>query len=122
MIAQVVRQFSVLAYGIGDFPDLFKWRLVIFGADEKAAPLAPRTAVTAAVPVRRHPDLLVANARTIAVAHRDQHGEDITPGKLAVRLRVPTPVATDILAQLRDHPPVAATLRSHNGSTVGGTA
>ena len=41
---------------------------------------------------------------------------------MAVRLRVPTPIATDILTHLRDNPPTAATTRPHNGSTVKTTA
>ncbi len=71
---------------------------------------------------KRFPALLLSNARTIAASHRDEHGEDINPNQMAVRLRVPTPVATDILTHLHNHPPKAATTRPHNGSTVGATA
>ncbi|MFI7541087.1 hypothetical protein [Actinoplanes sp. NPDC049599] len=88
-------------------------------------PAAPATlpAPAPAAPVdQRFPELLLSNARTIVASHRDEHGEDINPNQLAVRLRVPTPIATDILTRLRDNPPTAATTRPHNGSTVGANA
>jgi hypothetical protein len=67
---------------------------------------------------QRFPELLLTNARTIAASHRDAHGEDINPNQLAVRLRVPTPLATDILTQLHTNPPTAATTKPHNGTAT----
>ena len=84
-----------------------------------AAPI-PVAATTPAAPSPRFSAPLLANARTIAVSHREEHGEDINPNQMAVRLRVPTPLATDILTALRDNPPAAATTRPHNGSTIAG--
>jgi hypothetical protein len=82
-----------------------------------AAPaMAPATAPAVTVP--EIPARLLSNARTIVVSHRHEHGDDINPNQLAVRLRVPTPIATDILSHLRDNPPMAATTRPHNGSPV----
>ena len=66
------------------------------------------------------PELLLANARTIAASHRDEHGEDINPTPMAVRLRVPTPIATDILSTLATNPPTAANTRPHNGTAIAG--
>jgi hypothetical protein len=90
------------------------------------ATTTPAAAVDASAPAvltgKRFPALLLSNARTIAASHRDEHGEDINPNQLAVRLRVPTPIATDILTHLTTTPPTAATTRPHNGSTVGATA
>ena len=100
-------------------------------AKKTTAPAAVKTvpaepvavaARTPAVPEPRFPGALLANARTIAVSHRDQHGEDITPGQMAVRLRVPTPVATDILTELSNRKPAHVTTRPHNGSPVEVTA
>ena len=59
---------------------------------------------------------LLTNARSIAQAHHDEHGEPITPGQLAVRLRVPTPTASNILTTITDPAPNA---RPHNGVPVG---
>jgi hypothetical protein len=87
-------------------------------------PAAPATvpAPAPAAPIdRRFPELLLSNARTIAASHRDEHGEDINPNQLAVRLRVPTPTATDILTRLRDNPPQPVTTRPHNGNRVTAT-
>jgi hypothetical protein len=95
------------------------------------APATPEPTTAEPVPVeatasvatdQRFPELLLSNARTIAASHRDEHGEDINPNQMAVRLRVPTPIATDILTQLQDNPPTVASTRPHNGSTVGVTA
>ena len=93
------------------------------------APAEPVTAQPATVdttPValadRRFPDLLLSNARTIAASHRDEHGEDINPNQMAVRLKVPTLIATDILTQLATKPPASANTAPHNGSTVGVSA
>jgi hypothetical protein len=84
------------------------------------APPAEATAPVAQID-QRFPELLLSNARTIAASHRDEHGEDINPNQMAVRLRVPTPIATDILTHLQNRPPTAASTRPHNGSTVGAT-
>ncbi|MFC3383342.1 hypothetical protein [Couchioplanes azureus] len=78
---------------------------------------AAASALAPAAPVERFPAPLLANARTIAVSHRDSHGEDIKANQLAVRLRVPTPIAADILTHLTS-PPAAANTTPHNGSTV----
>jgi hypothetical protein len=86
-----------------------------------AAPATLPAPAPAASVDQRFPELLLSNARAIVTSHRDEHGEDINPNQLAVRLRVPTPIATDILTRLRDNPPTAATTRPHNGSTVGAT-
>ncbi len=80
-----------------------------------AAP-APATATAHAATDQRFPDLLLSNARTIAASHRDEHGTDINPNQMAVRLRVPTPIATDILTAINQ--PTPANTRPHNGSTV----
>jgi hypothetical protein len=80
-----------------------------------AAP-APTAATVHAATDQRFPDLLLSNARTIAASHRDEHGTDINPNQMAVRLRVPTPIATDILTAINQ--PTPANTRPHNGSTV----
>jgi hypothetical protein len=85
-----------------------------------AAPATQTAPAPAALSDQRFPHLLLSNARTIAASHRDAHGEDINANQLAVRLRVPTPTATDILTQLETHPPAAPNTRPHNGSTVTG--
>jgi hypothetical protein len=87
-----------------------------------AAPATEQAPAPAARSDHRFPHLLLSNARTIATSHRDAHGEDINANQLAVRLRVPTPTATDILTQLATHPPAAINTRPHNGSTVGVSA
>jgi hypothetical protein len=98
-------------------------------AKKTTAPAAPEPVPAAPAPVAatapvaltpRFSAPLLSNARTIAVSHREEHGEDINANQMAVRLRVPTPVATDILTHLRDSPPAAATTRPHNGSTIAG--
>ncbi len=92
-------------------------------ATAKTTPAVPAEAPAPAVLTdKRFPALLLSNARTIAASHRDEHGEDINPNQMAVRLRVPTPVATDILTHLHNHPLKAANTKPHNGSTVGATA
>jgi hypothetical protein len=88
----------------------------------KPTPAVPAP-VPAAVPAARpstFPDMLLTNARTIADAHRAEHGEPITSGQLAVRLKVPTMIATDILTLLEHGP--TTNMQPHNGSTVGATA
>jgi hypothetical protein len=89
-------------------------------APAKTVPAAPTTADAIATPAtdQRFPELLLANARTIAASHRDEHGTDINPNQMAVRLRVPTPIATDILTTI--NPPKQASTKPHNGSTVTG--
>ncbi|MFY1675059.1 hypothetical protein ACN27G_34835 [Plantactinospora sp. WMMB334] len=62
---------------------------------------------------------LLPGARTVVKSHRQVHGEDITPGQLAVRLRVPTNTAADILTALNQ--PTVNT-QPHNGKPVGATA
>jgi hypothetical protein len=100
-------------------------------ATKTTAPATPQPTPAEPVPVdatasvatdQRFPELLLSNARTIATSHRDEHGEPINPNQMAVRLRVPTPIATDILTQLQDNPPTVASTRPHNGSTVGVSA
>lgn len=93
---------------------------------KKTAPAAaptdqPEPATTPATTTptdRKLPELLLANARAIAASHNADHGEPINPNQLAVRLRVPTHVAADILKQLADNPPKPATTRPHNGTPV----
>lgn len=68
------------------------------------------------------PELLLSNAQTIATAHRADHGEPINRNQLAVRLRVPTNTAADLLDYLETHPTQAANTRPHNGTTIGATA
>ncbi|MET8146885.1 hypothetical protein ACIBSW_14110 [Actinoplanes sp. NPDC049668] len=90
-------------------------------------PVTPEpVTVTATAPAaqvdKKFSDLLLANARTIAVSHHAEHGEDISDNQMAVRLKVPTVTARDILTQLRDNPPAAANTTPHNGRTVGATA
>lgn len=89
-------------------------------AAPELVPAAPATGLALApvAPEQRFSDLLLSNARTIAASHRDVHDEDINPNQLAVRLKVPTTTATDILTHLRNNPPVPATTRPHNGSTI----
>jgi hypothetical protein len=90
-------------------------------ATPKPTPAAPATGTASAPAARsgqRFPQPLLANASAIAASHRDTHGEDINPNQLAVRLRVPTPDAADILTHLATNPPLPATVRPHNGSTV----
>ena len=62
---------------------------------------------------------LLPGARIIADAHRKAHGEPITPGQLAVRLRVPTATAAGILTTLN---PPTINNQPHNGTTVGASA
>ncbi|GAB1643856.1 DUF2637 domain-containing protein [Krasilnikovia sp. MM14-A1259] len=78
----------------------------------------PAPAPAAAPAVEKFPAPLLASARTIAASHRHSHGDDINPNQLAVRLRVPTTDAADILTQLANHPTVPADTRPRNGSPV----
>lgn len=63
---------------------------------------------------------LLSGARIVASAHEKAHGEPITPGQLAVRLRVPTATAADILTALNNQPTIND--KAHNGTAVGATA
>ncbi|MGW4942960.1 DUF2637 domain-containing protein [Actinoplanes sp. NPDC004185] len=87
-----------------------------------AAPATTPAPAPAASVDQRFPEPLLSNARAIVTSHRDEHGEDINPNQLAVRLRVPTPTATDILTRLRDNPPQPDNTRPHNGNRVAATA
>jgi hypothetical protein len=60
---------------------------------------------------------LLPGARIVAEAHKKANGEPITAGQLAVRLRVPTPTATDILTALTNQQ--TANHQPHNGSPRG---
>ncbi|MEU8409536.1 MULTISPECIES: hypothetical protein [Micromonospora] len=83
----------------------------------------PATATPPAAPanpaVKPAPAML-SNARIVATAHEKAHGEPITPGQLAVRLRVPTQTAADILTALTTQPTIND--KHHNGTAVGATA
>jgi len=61
---------------------------------------------------------LLTGARIVAEAHQKASGEPITAGQLAVRMRVPTPTATDILTELNTNKQTANT-QTHNGSPMG---
>ncbi|RKN24139.1 DUF2637 domain-containing protein [Micromonospora musae] len=82
--------------------------------DPTPAPVAPATVTTSPPPA------LLSNARIVATAHEKAHGEPITAGQLAVRLRVPTNTAADILTALTNRPTVND--KTHNGTAVGATA
>ncbi|MEU0156751.1 hypothetical protein [Micromonospora fulviviridis] len=80
--------------------------------DTTPAPAAPVTAGP--------PPALLSNARLVAAAHEKAHGEPINPVQLAVRLRVPTGTAADLLAALNN--PTTINDKTHNGTAVGATA
>jgi hypothetical protein len=61
---------------------------------------------------------ILPEARIIADAHQRAHGTPITPGQLAVRLRIGTKAADDILNQLATIPTTANT-QPHNGTPTG---
>ncbi|MGS2620023.1 hypothetical protein ACVCAH_36965 [Micromonospora sp. LZ34] len=84
------------------------------GTDTTPAPVAPQP-VTADLP-----PALLSNARLVAAAHAKAHGEPINPGQLAVRLRVPTNTAADLLTALTNQPTIND--HQHNGTAVGATA
>ncbi|MGW5576594.1 hypothetical protein [Micromonospora chokoriensis] len=73
-----------------------------------------------AIPAVKPAAALLSGARIVADAHAKAHGEPITPGQLAVRLRVPTQTAADILTALTTNP--NTNNREHNGTAVGATA
>ncbi|MER6590791.1 hypothetical protein ABT214_02770 [Micromonospora purpureochromogenes] len=81
--------------------------------DPTPAPVAAPAATTGSALA------LLPNARIVATAHEKAHGEPITAGQLAVRLRVPTHTAADILTAL--HNP-STNDKTHNGTAVGATA
>ncbi|MFC7547168.1 hypothetical protein [Plantactinospora sp. GCM10030261] len=62
---------------------------------------------------------LLTGARIITDAHAKAHGDPITAGQLAVRLRVPTTTAADILTALTNTNQPSINDRPHNGTTVG---
>ncbi|CCH20852.1 hypothetical protein [Micromonospora lupini] len=82
--------------------------------DPTPAPAAPAVATAGPAPA------LLSGARIVASAHEKAHGEPITPGQLAVRLRVPTHTAADILTALNTQPSIND--KAHNGTAVGATA
>ncbi|MEV5694201.1 DUF2637 domain-containing protein [Micromonospora globbae] len=82
--------------------------------DPTPAPEAPATVTTGPPPA------LLSNARIVAAAHEKAHGEPITAGQLAVRLRVPTHTAADLLTALNNRP--TTNNHQHNGTAVGATA
>jgi hypothetical protein len=82
-----------------------------------AAPVTAPAPAPAALSDDRFTEPLISQARAFAASHRDTHDEPINPNQLAVRLRVPTSTAADILTQL-DTPPTPATTRPHNGTTI----
>jgi hypothetical protein len=61
---------------------------------------------------------LMPQARIIATAHHATHGTRITPGQLAVRMRVGTDIAEQVLDALTDIP-TAANTAPHNGTPTG---
>ncbi|WP_428963447.1 DUF2637 domain-containing protein [Micromonospora fluostatini] len=81
---------------------------------DTTAPATPATKPAAPAPA------MLSNARIVATAHEKAHGEPITPGQLAVRLRVPTHTAADILTALTTDPSIND--KTHNGTAVGATA
>ncbi|MGC4782020.1 hypothetical protein ACLQ3A_10275 [Micromonospora zamorensis] len=73
-----------------------------------------------AIPAVKPAPALLSGARIVADAHAKAHGEPITPGQLAVRLRVPTQTAADILTALTTNPTIND--KHHNGTAVGASA
>ena len=67
---------------------------------------APATAPAAPASRGQPAPALLSGARIVATAHEKAHGEPITPGQLAVRLRVPTQTAADILTALTTQPTI----------------
>ncbi|MET8310058.1 hypothetical protein [Micromonospora sp. NPDC005173] len=86
--------------------------------EDTPAPATPPAAP--AIPAVKPAPALLSGARIVADAHEKAHGEPITPGQLAVRLRVPTQTAADILTALTTNPTVND--KTHNGTAVGATA
>ncbi|MFG3638796.1 hypothetical protein ACGF3C_00815 [Micromonospora sp. NPDC047762] len=86
--------------------------------EDTPAPATPPAAP--AIPAVKPAAALLSGARIVADAHAKAHGEPITPGQLAVRLRVPTQTAADILTALTTQPTIND--KAHNGTAVGATA
>ncbi|MCF0091950.1 hypothetical protein [Micromonospora sp. MH99] len=86
--------------------------------EDTPAPATPPAAP--AIPAVKPAAALLSGARIVADAHAKAHGEPITPGQLAVRLRVPTQTAADILTALTTQPTIND--KTHNGTAVGATA
>jgi hypothetical protein len=85
-------------------------------------PAAPAGQATPDVPDPAPVDAtnqLLPGARIIAAAHAAEHGQPITAGQLAVRLRIPTPTAARVLDALTTTP--ATTPAPHNGARIGAT-
>ncbi|MFI6257972.1 hypothetical protein ACIBCL_17985 [Micromonospora zamorensis] len=87
--------------------------------EDTPAPATPPAAP--AIPAVKPAPALLSGARIVADAHAKAHGEPITPGQLAVRLRVPTQTAADILTALTTNP-TQINDKTHNGTAVGATA
>ncbi|WP_244200404.1 hypothetical protein [Micromonospora arborensis] len=86
--------------------------------EDTPAPATPPAAP--AIPAVKPAAALLSGARIVADAHAKAHGEPITPGQLAVRLRVPTQTAADILTALTTQPTIND--KHHNGTAVGASA
>ncbi|MEV1075868.1 hypothetical protein [Micromonospora parva] len=80
----------------------------------------PTPAPTAPAAIAGPAPALLSGARIVASAHEKAHGEPITAGQLAVRLRVPTHTAADILTALTTQPSIND--KHHNGTAVGASA
>jgi hypothetical protein len=87
-----------------------------------AAPAIPAVPVPAepgtAAPVSSGLVELLPGARLVVDSHRQAHGEPITPGQLAVRMRVPTTTAEQILNHLNQLIKPTTT-GPHNGAPIG---
>ncbi|MEU4162548.1 hypothetical protein [Actinoplanes sp. NPDC026670] len=66
-----------------------------------------------------YPEALLNNARTVVASHRETNGNDINAGQLAVRLRVSSAIARDLLTKLESHPTLPDNTRPHNGTPIG---
>ncbi|MGW4679116.1 hypothetical protein ACWEOS_11710 [Micromonospora taraxaci] len=86
--------------------------------EDTPAPVIPPAAPV--IPAVKPAAALLSGAQIVADAHAKAHGEPITPGQLAVRLRVPTQTAADILTALNTQPTVND--KTHNGTAVGASA
>ncbi|MEO3771472.1 hypothetical protein [Micromonospora sp. B9E7] len=86
--------------------------------EDAPAPATPPAAPV--IPAVKPAAALLSGARIVADAHAKAHGEPITPGQLAVRLRVPTQTAADILTALTNQPTIND--KHHNGTAVGASA
>ncbi|MEU2925446.1 DUF2637 domain-containing protein [Streptomyces sp. NPDC007251] len=66
---------------------------------QESTPLAP-SALVAPAPAVKVPEPLLAEARSIAASHRDEHGEPITAAQLKRRLGIGLPMATALHSAL----------------------